>query len=229
MGKLTKDAVRSYSKHTSLGDLWRQGKEQAKESFTKLVFRWKCWAQKVGSNSLCWEWSMHLPLYPWDGLYFNRLGFHREQLNAPPDGWCFAGRLAAPARAASCWGGSVVSAAGKSPVQGVHLSCTHTYTHTQSLSCERVGRREEESSKAYLTGTGGWCWCNFSPSQPICYSWSFSFNEYRGGNWPSLSTQAFAEVAEMRINLKAEGAKSRLSICPAGHHIWFPIWVHSHR
>lgn len=110
----------------------------------------------------------------------------------------------------------------------VSISLVHTHIHTESLSCERVSRREEESSKTYLTGAGGWCWCNFSPSQPICYSWSFSFNEYHGGNWPSLSTQAFAGVAEMRINLKAERAKSRVSICPARHHIWFPIWAHSH-
>lgn len=231
MGKLTKDEARSYSKHTSLGGLWRQGEKHAKESFPKLVFRWKCWAQEVCSYSLCWDWSMHLPLYPWDRLSFNRLGFHREQLNAPPDGGCFPGRLAAPARAASSWGRSVVSAAGKSPVQGVHLSCTHTcacaHTHTQSLSSERVSRREEESSKTYLTVTSGWC-CNFSPSQPVCYSWSSSFSEYHDGNWSSLPTQAFAGMAETRTKLKTEGAKSRVSICPAGQHIWFPIWAHSH-
>lgn len=44
----------------------------------------------------------------------------------------------------------------------------------------------------------------------------------------TLSTQAFAGVAEMRTKLKAEGAKSRVSICLAGHHFWFPIWAHSH-
>lgn len=64
MGKLTKDATKSYSKHTSLESLWRQGKEHAKESFTKLVFRWKCWAQEVCSYSLCWDWSMHLHYIP---------------------------------------------------------------------------------------------------------------------------------------------------------------------
>lgn len=140
---------------------------------------------------------MHLSLCPWDGLYFNRLGFHSEQLNAPPDRWCFSGRLAAPARTASCWGRSVVSAAGKSPAQGVYLSCMHTHTHRTCL-LKVLAERRRKAAKTYLTGTGGRCH-SFRPSQPSCYSWSH-------GNWPPLFTQAFTGAAEIRTKPKAEGA-----------------------
>lgn len=96
------------------------------------------------------------------------------------------------------------------------VSISPVHTHKQSLSSERVSRREEESSKTYLTDTGGWC-CNFSPSQPICYSWSFSFNEYHGGNWSSLSTWAFARVAETRKKAKSRRGQKQ------GLHL--PIWT----
>ena len=99
----------------------------------------------------------------------------------------------------------MVSAAGKSPAQGVHLSCTHTHTHTHTaclLNMLAEGRRKAAKT---LTGRGGWCYSS-SPSQPSCYSWSFNFNKDHSGNWPPLSTQAFARVAEIRTKPKAEGA-----------------------
>lgn len=97
-----------------------------------------------------------------------------------------------------------MSAAGKSPAQGVHLSCMHVHTHRACL-LKVLAERRRKAAKTYLTGTGGQCH-SFRSSQPSCYCWSFNFNKDHSGNCPPLSTQVLTGAAEIRAKPKAEGA-----------------------